>query len=66
VTYFVTALGTQRFYCESFWWVLAFPLCLHRLVEREAVFAVESADELVEQPAEEVPAVAWGVQHGFA
>jgi hypothetical protein len=35
VTYIVTALGTQRFYCESFWWVLSLPLCLHRAVVRE-------------------------------
>jgi len=35
VTYFVTALGTQRFYCESFWWVLCLPLCLYRSVTRE-------------------------------
>ncbi|MCH7839926.1 MAG: O-antigen ligase family protein [Planctomycetes bacterium] len=35
VTYFITALGTQRFYCESFWWVLVLPLCLHRMVTRE-------------------------------
>jgi hypothetical protein len=36
VTYFITALGTQRFYCESFWWVLALPLCLYRAVLAEA------------------------------
>jgi hypothetical protein len=36
VTYFITALGTQRFYCESFWWVLALPLCLYRAVRAEA------------------------------
>ena len=36
VTYFTTALGTQRFYCESFWWVLALPLCLYRAVLAEA------------------------------
>ena len=38
VTYSVTALGTQRFYCESFWWVMILPLSLHRLcvVERAA------------------------------
>lgn len=35
VTYFVTALGTERFYCESFWWILVFPLCLHRTVYGE-------------------------------
>lgn len=41
VTYFVTALGTRRFYCESFWWILVLPLCLHRVVSREAVAEVE-------------------------
>jgi hypothetical protein len=49
VTYFVTALGTQRFYCESFWWVLALPLCLYRTVRRE----MESpglVPQLAEQP----------------
>jgi len=35
ITYFVTALGTQRFYCESFWWVMMFPLCLYRVVSHE-------------------------------
>jgi len=35
-TYLVTALGTQRFYCESFWWVLALPLALHRIAAGEA------------------------------
>jgi len=49
VTYFVTALGTQRFYCESFWWVLSLPLCLHRVVQREAAAAV--VPELCERPA---------------
>lgn len=36
ITYLVIALGTQRFYCESFWWVLALPLALHRLALAEA------------------------------
>ena len=35
VTYFVTSLGTQRLYCESFWWVMALPLCLYRVTLRE-------------------------------
>lgn len=48
--YFVTALGTQRFYCESFWWVLSLPLCLHRVVQREAASAW--LPELCGQPAE--------------
>lgn len=35
-TYFVTGLGTERFYCESFWWVLVLPMCLYRVVFGEA------------------------------
>jgi O-antigen ligase len=36
VTYFVASLGTQRFDCESYWWVLILPLSLFRLVHAEA------------------------------
>ena len=36
MTYFVTSLGTQRFYCESYWWVLVLPLALYRIVRVEA------------------------------
>ena len=36
ITYFVTGLGTERFYCESFWWVMILPLCVYRMVMREA------------------------------
>jgi putative inorganic carbon (HCO3(-)) transporter len=32
VTYVVCGLGTERLYCESYWWVLALPMCLHRVV----------------------------------
>ncbi|MHC5110610.1 MAG: O-antigen ligase family protein [Planctomycetota bacterium] len=35
VTYFFTGLGTERFQCESFWWVMVLPLCLHRVIQRE-------------------------------
>lgn len=35
VTYFVTGLGTERFQCESFWWVMVLPLCLYRVVRME-------------------------------
>lgn len=35
ITYFVTGLGTERFYCESYWWVLTLPLCLYRTVLSE-------------------------------
>ncbi|MBI1825719.1 MAG: O-antigen ligase family protein [Planctomycetes bacterium] len=41
VTCSITALGTQRFYCESFWWILAMPLCLKRVVDGERVLTVE-------------------------
>ena len=46
VSYFVAGLGTERFSCESFWWVLVFPLCLHRMVTRE-VAAREEVPALV-------------------
>ena len=46
VSYFVAGLGTERFSCESFWWTLAFPVCLSRLVEREV--AVRAAAREVE------------------
>ncbi|MFQ5413511.1 MAG: O-antigen ligase family protein [Phycisphaerae bacterium] len=36
VTYLVTGLGTERLYCESFWWVLLLPVCLYRAVQAEA------------------------------
>jgi len=66
VTYFVTALGTQRFYCESFWWVLAFPLCLLRVVNQEAALAFEPAEAPVEPEGEVAGRPAWGWRHGFA
>lgn len=44
VTYFVAGLGTERFSCESFWWVLAFPLCLQRTILGE-LRARESAPD---------------------
>lgn len=35
VTYLVAGYFTERFYTESFWWILTMPLCLHRVLERE-------------------------------
>ncbi len=51
VTFFVSGLGTERFLCESYWWVLVLPLCLYRIVTREvraraAVPALLDAAEL--------------------
>ncbi len=51
VSYFIAGLGTERFSCESFWWILAFPVCLYRLVERE-VAARAAAQEENSVPAE--------------
>jgi len=45
VVYFVAALGTERFSCESFWWVLVFPLCLYRVTTREAFGFAEAPAE---------------------
>ncbi len=36
VVYLVAGLFTDRLYTESFWWVLALPVCLEQAVRREA------------------------------
>lgn len=70
VTYLVTALGTQRFYCESLWWVLVLPLCLFRVVNGEVadredfVEAVEDEDSTEPDsiiPESVAPAVPFGI-----
>lgn len=43
VTYVVTGLGTERFYCESFWWILALPLCLFRMIQGEVTAGAPAA-----------------------
>jgi hypothetical protein len=35
VTYFVAGLGTERLYCESFWWIMGMPHWIHRVVVNE-------------------------------
>jgi O-antigen ligase len=35
IIYFAAGLFTERFYVESFWWVMAMPTCLVRAVRRE-------------------------------
>ncbi len=64
VTYVVTGLGTERFYCESYWWILVLPQCLYRVVVREA-----TADDDVPIPASaaeaSVQSLPWrSLQHG--
>ena len=64
VTYFVAGLGTERFSCESFWWILVLPLCLHRMVTREAAARAE-VPELAQAAAAPVDYPIWGsLQHG--
>ena len=60
LTYFVTALGTQRFYCESFWWVLMFPLALYRVLRVESTAVDEvSAPAGTEEDDAEMAAAAY-------
>ncbi len=57
VSYLVAGLGTERFSCESFWWVLALPLCLYRIVYQEIHVPVsEPVPALQPALAEHVPA----------
>ena len=63
VTYVTTGLGTERFMCESFWWVLVLPLCLHRMVLCETN-AQREVPALVEQYAiGDEMGVVEGIQH---
>lgn len=67
VTYTITALGTQRLYCESFWWVLAMPLCLNRVVRREAAAEQEMPVPLLAQhgcPESFAQSTPWEALHG--
>ncbi|MFQ5493800.1 MAG: O-antigen ligase family protein [Phycisphaerae bacterium] len=61
ITYFVTGLGTERFYCESFWWVFILPLCLYRMATSEAAaHALVPAGVPVEDPDDNDPVDARG------
>lgn len=51
VTYVIAGLGTERFYCESFWWILVLPMCLYRTVVREVV-ACDTVPELAQRDGE--------------
>lgn len=61
VTYLVSAAFTDRLYTESFWWVLALPICLERAVLREAAarqfeFAPALSPEFPHEFADGLPA----------
>lgn len=55
VTYVVAGVFTERFYTESFWWVLTLPLCLERTISEE--LARQYAGEWVS--AQEVNLMEW-------
>ena len=65
VTYLTTGLGTGRFYCESFWWVLLLPLCLYRVVMREATAVAEEPELARTSFADEPPALLDQPQYGY-
>ncbi len=72
VTYFVTGFGTERLYCESYWWVMAIPMWIEQMVRREAAERVpelalrerpmlDEPDSLIGDPVDEsIPAAARG------
>lgn len=58
VTLIVAGIFTERFYAESFWWILALPLCLQRVAEREVAERSSTAEaslELEEDPQAMMP-----------
>jgi len=65
VTYFITGLGTERFLSESFWWVMALPLCLYRVVLRECAENRAVMPEGVPPEPAEIPVWSTGVQGAY-
>jgi len=65
VTYIVAGLGTERLSCESLWWVMVFPLCLHRVVLGEARRTVEVPRLVTAAGATDYPALLRGVRHAL-
>jgi len=64
-TYAVTGLGTERFSCESFWWVLAFPLCLYRVVAGEAAQRVPTVSTVTHGRSSEQFGLARGTEYAM-
>jgi putative inorganic carbon (HCO3(-)) transporter len=57
VVYLVASMFTDRLYTESYWWILALPVCLHRAVAREVAAGQTEPDFLT--PLDEEPADEW-------
>lgn len=55
VSYFVAGLGTDRFTCESFWWVIVLPLCQRRVIANDIRALAEQAE--FDQPFLSAPGV---------
>jgi len=65
VSYFVSGLGTERFSCESFWWILVLPLCVHRIIMREMAATAEMPALALQQADDWEPAHTPALHHGF-
>ncbi|UCE60623.1 MAG: O-antigen ligase family protein [Phycisphaerales bacterium] len=63
VTYFVAGLGTERFLCESFWWILVLPMCLFRMASAEARQTAEVPTLAHAPVSTDEPALSGGVPH---
>ena len=59
VTYVVTGVGTERFSSESYWWVLALPLCANRMAAGEA-YKTADVPALVQAQNANDGAFSWG------
>ncbi len=65
VSYFIAGLGTERFSCESFWWILVLPLCMHRTIMREVTAEAEMPALALQQADPWEPAYPPAWQHGY-
>ncbi|MFQ6048183.1 MAG: hypothetical protein ACE5K7_02340 [Phycisphaerae bacterium] len=50
VVYLFGGLTCTRLYTESFWWILALPLCLRRAVQHALAAAQHHAPASLDQP----------------
>jgi putative inorganic carbon (HCO3(-)) transporter len=64
VTYFVAGMGTERLYCESFWWVMAIPHWIHRVVTTEIDERVPALARTRPEPLDDADALLGQGYHG--
>ncbi|MCK4658879.1 MAG: O-antigen ligase family protein [Phycisphaerae bacterium] len=46
IVYCTAGVFTERFYVESFWWVLALPTCYYRAIHRETELRIEKIENV--------------------